>query len=348
MPSSTDEDLAVKPTSPLVDNVLGALFIGLLLRLLHALMLDVPLALQFSACLIAVVVFSKAVAWGAGAVGAAISRCRRGAHIPPECQHPLRTALKQRKFADQAWQLAIHASMGLFEAFLLHGTTWWEDPATAFAPCPAEFVSGREAHSPELRFFYVLQLAIWVWTGFSCKWIESRRKDYVEMMLHHIVTFTLILYSMINGELAIGLVVLFVHDVSDVVLDLMKMLNYLKMESAHGWFAVEAAFVCNLFSWAYFRLYVFPVYVVYRGAYVGYADQCGAEGAVGHFERCKSAGSCLQSDIGLCVLCCLHVFWFGLILRIAVKLVTGTGASQAGREDYEGLSESDTDTLKRS
>ena len=338
-----------------MDASLGALFLLLLCRLGWALCTDLferglrgsALAVQFFCCLLGVVLFSRGTAWGAAAVGACVSRGRRGAHIPADCRHPLRSALQQRKFADQAWQLAIHLSMALFEAYLLKGTTWWQDPATAFAPCPDAFVRGRERHRPALRFFYVLQLAIWVWTGFSCKWVESRRKDYVEMMLHHIVTFTLILYSMLNGELAIGLVVLFVHDASDVVLDLMKMLNYLKMEGAHGWFAVEAMFVCNLFSWAYFRLYVFPVYVVYRGAYVGYANQCGAEGTVGHFARCQSAGSCLQSDIGLCVLCCLHVFWFGLLLRIAAKLLTGTGASQAGREDYEGLSESDSESLKK-
>ena len=36
--------------------------------------------------------------------------------------------------------------------------------------------------------------------------------------------------------------------------------------------------------------------------------------------------------------------WFLLLLRILVKLVTGTKGSQAGREEYEGASESDTDT----
>jgi len=42
------------------------------------------------------------------------------------------------------------------------------------------------------------------------------------------------------------------------------------------------------------------------------------------------------------VLCVLHVFWFGLMIKIAYKLLTGKKASQAGRETYEGASESDT------
>ena len=345
--NTADEDLAIKPTNPIIDNTLGLMFLGLLGRLLYAFKDDTALATRFVACLIATVVFSKVVAYVAGVVGQFLSRMRCGGHIPAECRYPLRTKLKQRKFADQAWQLAIHASMTCFEVYLMRGTSWNEDPATCFEPCPSEFLDGTHTHSSELRFFYILQLAIWVWTGFSCKWIESRRKDYVEMMLHHIVTFTLILFSMLNGELAIGLVVLFVHDASDVVLDVMKMTNYLKMEDAHGYFLTEICFVSNLMTWVYFRLYRFPYHVVYRGSWKGYAARCGAEGTIGTYERCKSAGSCLQSDIGLGILCVLHGFWFFLMLKIAYKLLTGKKASQAGREEYEGASESDSDAGKK-
>jgi ceramide synthetase len=65
--------------------------------------------------------------------------------------------------------------------------------------------------------------------GISCKWFEERRKDYIEMMCHHILTVALILTAQINGETAMGMVVLAVHDTSDVFLDLMKMANYLKV-----------------------------------------------------------------------------------------------------------------------
>ena len=86
-------------------------------------------------------------------------------------------------------------------------------------------------HSFEMKLFYCVQIAIWTWTGFSCKYLEERRKDYAEMMLHHCVTIALMLFSQINNQHAIGLVVVFCHDLSDVFLDLMKMSNYLKLVS---------------------------------------------------------------------------------------------------------------------
>ena len=55
----------------------------------------------------------------------------------------------------------------------------------------------------------------------------------------------------------------------------------------------------------------------------------------------------MQSDIGLGILCVLHGFWFFLMLKIAYKLPTGKKASQAGREEYEGASESDSDAGKK-
>ena len=38
----------------------------------------------------------------------------------------------------------------------------------------------------------------------------------------------------------------------------------------------------------------------------------------------------------LCTLFLMHIYWFGLFIRIAARLIGGGGAKQAGREEYEG------------
>ena len=43
---------------------------------------------------------------------------------------------------------------------------------------------------------------------FRSKWLEERRKDYLEMMVHHVLTVCLVLRSLISNELPIGLMVL--------------------------------------------------------------------------------------------------------------------------------------------
>ena len=58
-------------------------------------------------------------------------------------------------------------------------------------------------------------------------------------------------------------VTLFIHDLSDIAVDLLKMSNYMQLEGAKHFFLVEATFVINLISWAYLRLWLFPRYVIW-------------------------------------------------------------------------------------
>jgi ceramide synthetase len=174
-----DEDIGVKPVNHQVDFVLGALFLALVGRMAYAFSGDLQTGQLFLACLVGTVVASKLTAVFAGFVGQAFSRYRTHSSIPVNCRDPLSSPLQKRKFGDQAWQLAIHTSMACYEIHLIQGTTWFESPATCFTPCPSEYINKSQVILPSVRFFYILQLAIWTWTGFSCKWIESRRKDYV-------------------------------------------------------------------------------------------------------------------------------------------------------------------------
>jgi hypothetical protein len=199
-----------------------------------------------------------------------ISDLRVGPNIPLTCQRPLASALAQRKVQDQAWQLAIHVTMTGIALCLMKDSSWFTDTASTFYPCPERFLSGELTRPRALDGYYVLQLAIWMWTAFSCKWLESRRKDYVEMMLHHIVTIMLVLGSLLYKEHPMGMLVLLVHDSSDVFLDLMKLANYFKLENQHGLFITEFFFFMNTFvSWPFLRLYYFPVKVIYEGVIVG-------------------------------------------------------------------------------
>jgi len=97
---------------------------------------------------------------------------------------------------------------------------------------------------------------------------------------------------------------------------------------------------CQHCSCLFFYIrYLFPYYVVYQGVYLGYGGQCALPGIEGRFERCRSAGTCLSSTILLSLLACLHIYWFCLLLRIALKLVfTNESGSSIGAKEYEGPS----------
>ena len=51
----------------------------------------------------------------------------------------------------------------------------------------------------------------------------------------------------------------------DVVIDLLKLANYLKLEGLRGGFLVEIFFLTNFFTWAYTRLYIYPKQVMWLG-----------------------------------------------------------------------------------
>ena len=349
-----DEDLAVKPVNKYVDFSLGAIFFALLLYLCYKLLTlpDLFMFYFFVGSLVAVAFGVRVVKHASLQVGLFISSCRKRKGIPEDCRNPMKSPLTRRKFVDQSWQLACHFSMTVAEVYLIQGTEWWESPATCFLPCPAEFISGRASYDLKFKLFYVFQLTVWVWTGFSCKWLEARRKDYAEMMTHHIATVMLVLFSFVNEELAIGTIILLVHDSSDIVLDLMKMSNYLKLEDSHGLYITETLYVLNTFvTWPNFRLYYSPYHVIWRGilgkgvvrkgGYLACGDPntTSLEGAWNQAHACYVTGSCFWSTVLLCVLTCLHLFWFYLLLMVGYKLMRGTKASRTAKELYEGESE---------
>jgi ceramide synthetase len=101
------------------------------------------------------------------------------------------------------------------------------------------------APSYELTVFYLAQLGKYMFTAFSCNFLEEHRKDHIEMMLHHVVTAALIYGSFLNGYMGIGLLIVFVHDVSDIPLDFMLMSNMLELEGPNFFFVVELSFVAN-------------------------------------------------------------------------------------------------------
>ena len=189
---------------------------------------------------------------------------------------PLSKRRTMHKFQDQMWQLFIHGSMTAFELYILfvedHGAWTKEERAGVLNNEFASLWTPHPYNQPNntsLHLFYLVQLAIWIDTCFSHRFIEERHKDYVMMYVHHLVTILLVLGSYANNYLRVGTVILFLHDSSDVFLDLLKIFNYLKLEGRRGCFIIEFAFLANLLVWAYTRLYIFPVRIVWTGVWRG-------------------------------------------------------------------------------
>jgi len=158
------------------------------------------------------------------------------------------------------------------------------------------------------------------------------------MYMHHVVTIALVLLSWTYQHQRIGVAVLYIHDVSDIATDLLKMANYLKLEGPRNAFCLEAIFVFNLGGWFWWRIFKFGVVLVpacvVQGIYRPWHRACG-QAFFG--DLCMGR---LLNTLLLSALCCMHAWWVYLLMRIAYKLVLAPGKGHdAGREEYEGDSE---------
>ena len=191
---------------------------------------------------------------------------------------PLSEQRTMLRFQGQMWRLFVHSSMtafGLYISCIEDGGAWQakgigvlhHEHASYWTPHPHSHASSTSMH-----VFYLVQLAIWIDTCFSHGFIEERHEDYVMIYVHHLVTILLMWGSYANNYMRVGTVVLFLHDSSDIFLDLLKICNYLKLEGKKGHFIVECAFFVDLLVWAYTRLYIFPVRVVWVIACHGFPN----------------------------------------------------------------------------
>ena len=114
----------------------------------------------------------------------------------------------------------------------------------------------------------------------------------------------------------------------------------LQLEGKTGWFFTEAIYLVNTFvTWPLFRLYIFPNFVI-RTVFIGYQELClGAGGTATGVSTTNVLEVPFWITIRtamLSALFVLHIFWWGILVRIGVKLVMGQKAQGAADDVYEG------------
>lgn len=84
---------------------------------------------------------------------------------------------------------------------------------------------------PELKRYYLMHAAYWCQQAIVMIFrLEKPRKDYNELIAHHVVTLWLIGWSYLINLTLIGNAVFLSMDIPDVWLALPKLLNYMRWE----------------------------------------------------------------------------------------------------------------------
>jgi hypothetical protein len=126
------------------------------------------------------------------------------------------------------------------------------------------------------------------------------KNDFVEMMLHHIITLLLIFLSYMSNYGNAGAAVMFSHDIGDIFVSIVRTVLDLNLPS----FVIVTSFLSMLSVWIYTRLYVFPMDILYVAV------------------TSKNPHEIYVFMVGmLFVLQILNIYWFILFARIAYNFI---------------------------
>ncbi|KOS19124.1 Sphingosine N-acyltransferase lac1 [Escovopsis weberi] len=261
--------------------------------------------------------------------------------IMQELLRPLarRTGLskaKQARFMEQLYTAIYFGVLGPAGMYVMSRTpVWYFNTRGMYEGFP------HRTHEGVVKFYYLFQAAYWAQQAIVLLLgMEKPRKDFKELVGHHIVSLALIGLSYRFHFTYIGIAVYITHDISDFFLASSKVLNYLDHPIVAPYFALFVA------VWVYLRhvinlRIIWSIFTEFR--------------TVGPFElnweteQYKCWISQVITSALLSSLQALNLFWLFYILRIAFRFIRDKEATDDRSEDEDDDSEevaADTDKDK--
>ena len=80
----------------------------------------------------------------------------------------------------------------------------------------------------DIKWLYFVECGFYLHSIYATLYMDEKRKDFLVMLIHHVLTMTLIIVSYATRYHKIGILVVFVHDVTDILLEFTKCNMYLK------------------------------------------------------------------------------------------------------------------------
>eukprot|EP01013_Petalomonas_cantuscygni_P018073 TRINITY_DN35406_c0_g1_i1.p1 TRINITY_DN35406_c0_g1~~TRINITY_DN35406_c0_g1_i1.p1 ORF type:complete len:416 (-),score=72.20 TRINITY_DN35406_c0_g1_i1:21-1268(-) len=249
-----------------------------------------------------------------------IQRCRQ-LHVA--YQQPLSPAALSPTMPPIPMLEAIEPCLGPMRDLVVTFASFMYDALTSTRPTFIhDFAEGASNATPPpvssaLMVFYLFQGGFYL-SELIAILVEPKRTDFVVYMLHHLATLVLIFGSWAFGEEGMGLIVMWIHDLPDVLLAIAKLFVYVRQH-----LLAQVVFVLFAGSYFLFRVVGMPLLLV-------------ADWTLGCSVRQGYQLSALVLDLLLFFLLMpLHIYWFSLIVRMLCSR-----ASEDPRSDDESDDES--------
>jgi hypothetical protein len=227
--------------------------------------------------------------------------------------------MRMTKFVEAIWRFVFYSLfciLGIKALFYPETVSWVINTDEHWINWP------YQGTSPAVNLFYQIQLGSYL---HQLMWTEISRSDALEMILHHVITITVVLFSFLTGFTRIGASIFLAHDLADIWLEMGKCFVYISRAKDNQWAKVycDVFFVIFAITFAITRLYIYPRYLLSSLLF-------DSVNIMGHWPGHYAYAGLLLGLQGL------HIFWFCLILGMVFRLMT-TGIEKDERSDDEDM-----------
>ncbi|CDU26357.1 related to longevity-assurance protein LAG1 [Sporisorium scitamineum] len=237
----------------------------------------------------------------------------------------IKSESKQARFTEQGYAVLYWGSAAALGLYVMSfQDSWWFNLEHLWLKYP------HWQMRSELKLYYLLQFSFWLQQALVMLLrLEKPRKDYYELIAHHLVTLWLIGWSYLINLTMIGTTVFVCMDIPDTWLGLSKALNYMGLDKI-----TTVIFAFFMLIWTYFRLYLSAVTlhsVWYQFELIPrYAREWEPEKGWWLVWWMK-----YQIFAPMFLLFLLNVFWYVLMWRIMLRAIKGDVADEREEGEYD-------------
>ncbi|KAF6798904.1 TLC domain-containing protein [Colletotrichum sojae] len=249
--------------------------------------------------------------------------CMREILSPLARRRGIQSRAKRARFAENTYTALYITVIAPWGMYLMHRTpVWYFNTRGMYEGYP------HHAHEAGFKSYYLLQAAFWMQqVVVMVLGLEARRKDFNQLIAHHVVTVALVALSYRFHFAYMGIAVYITHDVSDFFLSVSKSLNYFD-SPAQGW-----SFALCIAMWIYLRHYI-NLRILYSALPGGEFSTVGPYVLDWAAEQYKGPLANVITFSLLAALQALNIFWLYCLLRCACKFVF-LGVAQDDRSEIE-------------
>jgi len=203
-----------------------------------------------------------------------------------------------RKYSECCWRFLLYLAMTAYGTTCIRRSILFMDVNEVFSVWPFDVLE------QPIRLFYYLETGLYIHLTIN-HFFEVYRKDFAVMLLHHVATMGLLAWSWLFNFTRWGILVMILHDVSDVVLEASKLCQYMQLEVAK-----DCGFVIFALTFFVTRLVMFPLYILKPAM----------------FESYPVWGNLVLRYVLIAllgVLQLMHVWWFSIIVKMVVMFARG-------------------------